>query len=490
MPDNITFNTIPIDIRTPGQYIEIDNSKALRGLPGMQRRMLYIGNKLASGTAASGTLKRVNAGSEAAGYFGRGSVLHEMLVAARNANKTSDIWAIGLDDLVGGVQATFVATVTGAATGSGVIALYVNGQKLQIGVTIGDAAATIATALAAAVTAFANGPLTAAAVGAVATLTARHKGVFGNDIDVRVNYYPDEVLPAGVTIAIAPGVVGAGNPDVAAALASLTQESFYTIVTPYTDTSNIVKLETELASRWGGMDMRTGHLFGAFRGTQSALATLGSARNSPHNSFIGVKSSPTPIYVWAAVWAAVVEFRGAIDPARPFQTLPLPGVLPPAQADQFTRPERDLLLRDGISTFLVDQGGSVLIERVVTTYQTNAFGIEDVSYLDLETKWTVDYMRFAWRARIGLRFPDYKLADDGTNFDEGQAIVTPLMIRSELIDVARLLERAGLLEGFEQFKKDVLVKRSLQDVNRVNAILPPDVVNQFRVFAAAVQFIL
>jgi phage tail sheath gpL-like len=74
----------------------------------------------------------------------------------------------------------------------------------------------------------------------------------------------------------------------------------------------------------------------------------------------------------AAVLAAVCEFSGAIDPARPFQTLALPGVLPPAQADRFTRQERDLLLRDGISTFTVDQGGNVLIERVVTTYQTNA----------------------------------------------------------------------------------------------------------------------
>lgn len=203
-----------------------------------------------------------------------------------------------------------------------------------------------------------------------------------------------------------------------------------------------------------------------------------------------MKSSPTPIYVWAAVWASVCEFSGAIDPARPFQTLVLPGVLPPAQADQFARPERDLLLRDGISTFLVDQGGNVLIERVVTSYQTNAFGIEDVSYLDLETKWTVDYMRFAFRARIGLRYPRHKLADDGTNFEEGQPIVTPSMIRSELIDVGRQLEIAGILEGFSQFKEELLVVRSLQDRNRVNSILPPDVVNQFRVFAAAVQFIL
>lgn len=490
MPDNITFNTIPIDVRTPGQYIEIDNSKAVRGLPSMNRRILVIGNKLAAGTAPSGALRRINAGGEAAGYFGRGSVLHEMLVAARNANKESDIWAIGLDDLGAGVAATKTVTVTGPATGSGVIPLYVNGQRLQVGVASGDTATAIAAAIAATVNTFLDGPVTAAAAVAVATLTARHKGVFGGDIDVRVNYYADDVLPTGVTVVVADGVAGAGNPDVQPALTAITQESFYTVVTPYTDTANIVKLESELVGRWGGMDMRAGHLFGAYRGTQSALATLGSARNSPHSSFMGVRSSPTPIYTWAAVVAAVCEFNSAIDPALPFQTLPLPGVLPPAQADLFTRPERNLLLKDGVSTFMVDQGGTVMLERVITTYQTNAFGIDDVSYLDLETKWTVDYMRFAFRVRIGLRFPRHKLADDGTEFAPGQQIVTPLMIRGELIDVGRQLELAGILENFAQFKKDLIVVRSMSDRNRVNSVLPPDVVNQFRVFAASVQFIL
>lgn len=490
MPDNITFNTIPIDIRTPGQYVEIDNSKALRGLPNLNRRMLFIGNKLAAGTAAANTLQRINSASEAAGLFGRGSVLHEMLSAARAANKESDIWAVALDDLAGGVQATFTATVTVTTAEPGVIALYVNGYKLSVGVALNDSAATIATAIAAAVNAWLDGPVTAAAVAGVVTLTARHKGEFTADIDVRVNYYPDEKLPNGVSVAIANGVAGAGNPDVATALAAISLESFYSVVTPYADTANIVKLETEFNSRWGGMDMRTGHLFGARRGTHANLTTFGSARNSVHDSFMGVKSSPTPMYQWAAVLGAVCEFNGAIDPARPFHTLLLPGVLPPAPADRFTRQERELLLRDGISTFTVDQGGNVLIESVVTTYQVNAFAIDDVSYLLLETKWTVDYMRYAFRVRPALRFPRHKLADDGTNFAPGQPIVTPNMIRSELLDVGRQLELAGILENFEQFKKDLIVVRSMSDRNRVNAILPPDVVNQFRVFAASVQFIL
>jgi phage tail sheath gpL-like len=490
MPDNIPFNTIPVDIRTPGQFVEIDNSKAVKGLPSMTRRVLFIGNKLAAGNAVAATLYRINSAAEAAGLFGRGSVLHEMLVAARNANKESDFWAIGLTDEVAGVQATKTVTVTGAATAAGTIALYINGYKLNVGVASGDAVATVATAIAAAVTAWADSPVTAAAAAGVATLTAKHKGVFGSDIDVRVNYYDDEKLPAGVAIAVAAGVAGTANPDVALALAAIADEAFYDIVTPYSDATNVGKLETELAARWGGMDMRTGHTFCGKSGTQATLSTYGAARNSPHGTFIGVKSSPTPVYVWGAVLAAVCEFSGAIDPARPFQTLPLPGVLPPARADRFTRQERDLLLRDGISTFTVDQGGNVLIERVVTTYQVNAYAIDDVSYLDLETKWTVDYIRYAVRAIIALRFPRHKLADDGTNFAPGQPIATPNMIRGELLALARNLELAGILENFAQFKNDLIVVRSLADRNRVNCILPPDIVNQFRVFAASVQFIL
>ncbi len=44
------------------------------------------------------------------------------------------------------------------------------------------------------------------------------------------------------------------------------------------------------------------------------------------------------------------------------------------------------------------------------------------------------------------------------------------------------------MENFDQFKNDLIVVRSDADPNRVNAVIPPDVVNQFRVFAAAVQF--
>ena len=68
-----------------------------------------------------------------------------------------------------------------------------------------------------------------------------------------------------------------------------------------------------------------------------------------------------------------------IDPARPFQTLTVSGIVPPLLVDRFTAAEREQLLRDGLSTFTVDADGSVRIERPVTTYQTNPQALDDPS---------------------------------------------------------------------------------------------------------------
>jgi phage tail sheath gpL-like len=66
--------------------------------------------------------------------------------------------------------------------------------------------------------------------------------------------------------------------------------------------------------------------------------------------------------------------------------------------------------------------------------------------------------------------------------------VTPKVIRAELIALFIQWMEAGLVEGLAQFKKDLLVERNTSDPNRVDAIIPPDVINQFRVFAASLQF--
>lgn len=488
MVDNVSFNGIPVDIRTPGQYIEIDPTRAVGGIPAQARKILIIGQRLATGSQLAANPCRVMSGAHGAGLFGIGSQLAAMIAAAKAANTSTDMFACALDDLVAGVVATGTLTITGAPTAPGTLNLYVAGIAVKVGVALAEAVAVTATNIAAAINANPALPVSATAASGVVTVTAKHKGLCGNDIDLRVNYYDGEGLPAGLAIAIVAMSGGTGNPDITAALAALGGDQYYTIITPWTDSANMAVLEAFLFGRWGPMSQKTGTAFGCVRGTYSGLTTIGAARNSPMSCLLGIYDMPVAPWISAATWGAVVEFNGAIDPARGFQTLLLPGLMAPPIKSQLIRDQRDILLRNGISTFTVDQGGNVLIEQVVTTYQTNAYGIPDVSYLKLNSVWTADAIRYAVRARIALRFPRHKLANDGTNFAPGQAIVTPSIIRAELIGLFREMEEAGLVEDFNQFKNDLLVVRSTASVNQVNAVIPPNLINQFDVFAASVQF--
>lgn len=493
MADNITFLTIPVDWRVPGAFVEIDHTKAVRGLTNPGYRILLLGQRKVTSPVAQGTMVKVTRANDGVDYFGRGSQLAQMIKASLKVNPYTETWALALDDLDAGVKASGSIVVTGEATTATTLPLYIGGTRVPVGVAAGDSAAVIAASVAAAINANADLAVTAAANAGTVTLTANHKGLCGNDIDLRVGYYQGEPFGVeGSTIALTAMHGGAGNPDVLTAIAAMSSGAFYTIAMPWTDASNLTALETELQSRWGGMDMRTGHVFGALSGTYSALSGIGSVRNSPHSSLFGLKKCPTLPWVFAAQAAAAVQFSGANDPALPFRGITLPDVLAPAEADRFTDTERNLLLHDGISTVVFDQAGTCMIEQVVTTYQTDSHGNDDTSLLKLNTKWTVDYMRYAFRVGVVREFPSHKLAGDDVldRIQPGQKIATPKLIRNSLIATAAKLEKVGLLEDLEQFKKDLVVVRSETDTNRVNAIIPPDVVNQFDVFAASVQFIL
>ena len=489
----LSFNQIPVNLRTPGAYIEIDNSGALRGLPGMPSRILVIGQRLAAGTVAEAIPTRVLDEAEAEAFFGRGSMLHLMFRALKANYDWTETWAVALDDDGAANAAAGTITFGGAVTTAGTLNCYIAGQRVRVGVGTTDAPADIATNLVAAITAATDLPVTAAVNGVddkQVDITARNAGEAGNGIDLRVNHYPGEYLPAGLTVAFGAMATGAGNPDLDVAITALGDEWYTDWIQPYTDTANLVVLETELAERFGPMVMQDGHAYTAAAGTHAALTTLGNGRNSPHLTIIGADGSPSAPWAWAAAFGAVAAYHTNIDPARPLQTLALIGLIAPKIEDRFKLNERNLLLFDAISTFTVDDGGIVRIERAITTYETNAQSVEDASYLDVNTLKTLAYLRYSTRARILQKFPRHKLADDGTNFGAGQVVVTPKIIRAELIALARQWEAAGLVENIDQFKEDIIVERDGSDVNRVNAMIPPDIINQFRVFAGQVKFIL
>jgi len=486
----ISFNNIPNTQRVPLVYVEFDNTRAVQGTPAIQHKLLIVGQRLTTGTVAEGVPTLINSAAEGETFFGRGSMLAAMIEAAKSANRHTEMWAIGLDDATGGVQATGTITVTGAATASGSIPLYIGGKKISVAVASGDAATAIAAAINAAINADTSLPVTSTVLTTVVTMTCRWDGETGNDIDVRDSYYQGESLPAGVALAYSGFASGAANPDIATAITAMAGEQYHTMVIPFTDATNLTALETELADRWGPLQQIDGMAFTAYRGTVAATQTFGNGRNSAHVTCMATGVSPQAPYVWASVNAAVASASLSIDPARPLQTLALNNIMPPALTARHTRDERNTLLFDGIATHSVDAGGRVLIERQVTMYQTNAQSVPDTSYLDVNTPYTLSYLRYSLRARIALRFPRHKLASDGTRYGVGQTIVTPNVIKGELIALFGEWEESGLVENFEQFKDDLVVERDASDANRLNVQISPDLVNQFRIFASQIQFIV
>lgn len=484
----IDFNAIPLDLRVPGQYAEIDSSRARKGLPVRTPRVLLIGQKLAAGSAPALTLTRVWSPAGAVASFGARSMLAQMAAAFIKANTSAEVWAMPQADDGAATAATKTVTYTGPASAAGTAVLYIGGRRVTAAVANEATATQIATAMVAAITAAPDMPVTAANAAGVVTLTARHAGAAGQGIDVRTAYYQEDALPAGVTAAVADAVSGATDPVAATALAALGDEAFDIIVMASTTTANLAALEAELASRWGPSRMLDGLAILAARGTQGALSTLGDARNSPYVACIGAKAAPNLTWEWAATLAGVVAHHGFIDPGRPFQTLVLPGLLPPRTADRFTGVERELLLRDGISTWKVDPAGQVVVERVITQYQRDGAGNADTAYLDLNTLLLLSYIRWSLRLRFATKFPRHKLADDGVPTAPGSAVVTPRVARAELIAWARDLEAAGYIENIDAFKAALVVERDGSDPNRLNALIPPDLINQLVVFAAKIEF--
>jgi phage tail sheath gpL-like len=495
---SITFNNVPTTVRTPGAYVEIDNSRALKGLVQNPHKVLIVGQKIAAGTAGYDTIMAITRDNLADGYFGAGSITARMCNKFKENNPNTELHAMCIGSGIAGVAASMAINFSAmiysdVVSGTGTYYLMVNGQSCYFTITSGMSGTNIAVKAVSTINAISTLPVTAANTLGKLSMIAVNSGTLGNYIDARHNYYEGQSLPAAFsdtpTFAFTNGSV---DPDLGDVWAAIAGEQFHYIIQPYIDAANLTEIETEMADRFLPLEDLQGHGFTAVRGTQASCTTLGNTRNSPHNTILGVNAAPQTPEEWAAALGAVASKNLNIDPARPLHYLQLKGILPPAIASRFIRSERDILLYDGIATFVVDTGGNVLIERCITTYQSNAVGLPDPSYLDVQTLATLGEIRYQYKTRMTNRFivPRFKLADDTFPVQPGSNVATPKTVKQESIALFTLLRDKGLIENLDDFIDNLVVERDDTDTNRVNVLLPPDLMNQFRILAGQIQFIL
>lgn len=483
--------TIPASQLVPGVYIAIDNSRAVSGAVVAPFRTIVMAQKLSTGTATAETLVPVFGEADAQNKFGVGSMLAEMFAYWFASNPTQEVFAVALDDASGSVAATKTLTVTASSVLAGTIFLYINDRQIQIGINTADTDSGIATLIANAINAYPDLPLSAAAVGAVVTVTAKNKGTIGNGIKVQLNWGDTDEYPSGVSIAVATGVTGATDPDLADAVAAVPDEIFSLFVSPYKDSANLLVMKNEIDRRFSDTVQLEGHYITAMEGSAGTVNAVTSVQNSQHLVVVACGNDPlTPSYLTVAAVSAQVALEAEADPARPFQTLPLRGVVGDTPTNRYNGAELQSILANGGATLYIDAGGTVRIQRLVTTYKTNANGSPDPSYRDSNTLFTNSYFRMSLRARISQKYPRHKVADDGVSFGAGQPVVTPSILRSEFLDLFRSWEQLGLAENIDQYASEMIVQRNATDRNRIDFILPPDLVNQFRIAAGSIQFLL
>lgn len=469
---NISFDTIPASIRKPGKYIEFNTKLAVRTLPGNLQKTVILAQKTAAGTQPANTPISVFSDAEAQVYFGVGSQAHLMVRAALKANPYLQLDVLPVDDAGAGIAHTKTVTLSGPATGAGVLELDIGNDRALIAIAAADAANDIAAALKAQIDLQPDLPFTATVLTNVVTLTAKNKGTQANDIAVSAS-----VTAAGVGAVVAAGTAGATDPTLATPLAAIFASSHNVLISAWNDATSLTAIRTHLDSVSGALEQRGAVCAFGWTGSLASGTSLAASVNSGRISGALYPGSISPAYELAAAYGAEIAFEE--DPARPLNTLELVNIAVPPLSSRLSRTEQENALNNGMTPIEVGPGNKSQIVRAITTYTLDPQGIPDIALLDLTTIRTLDYVRKAVRERIALRFPREKLS-----------VRTPPKVRSEILDVLYKLEELEIVENVDAIKPGVIVEKDLQDPNRLDAKIPTDVVNGLHIFAARIDLLL
>lgn len=488
----VTFNNIPSGLRVPFFYVELDNSKA--NSFSQNQRALLIGQKTTAGTAVADVPVLCSSADQARALFGPDSMLAAMVEQFRAGNLFTELWCAPVAEPVAGVASVQTLTFTGTATEAKTLALYIGATRLAVTVNSGDTAAAVATACAAAITANTRLPVTAGAASGVLTITSKFKGLLSNGFGISLNrrgMAGGEQLPAGITVgALTQTTAGSGAPVLTGVIAAMGDEEYDFIGSAFADATSLDALKAEMnetTGRWSWARQLYGHVYTAMRGTLGVLQAFGVTRNDQHATVFGLEPGVGECdyeYVAARVAREAALLSAMV--ARPTQTGEVTGVLAPLANQRFTLTERNTLLSSGIATHYSGKDGVVRIERSITTYQKNAWGSADTSYLDSENLHQLAFVMRYLRTGVTSIFGRMALRSDGQRVPNG--VATPSMIKAQLVSDYGVMERLGIVEQTDLFAANLVVEIDATNPNRVNVLYPPDLVNQLRIFAVLNQF--
>ncbi len=304
--------------------------------------------------------------------YGFGSPLHlsalQLLPANGDGVGTIPVTFYPLVDDGSGVVAAGDITPTVAQTVAASYQVSINNILSEsFVISVGDSVATVITAMTAAINASLNMPMIAVDNTTVLDLTSKWEGTSANDLVISVI----GSTTAGTTFAFTQPVGGLVNPDVDASLNQVGNvwETMMLNCMDVADTATLDKYVVFNEGRWDPLVRRPLVVFSGNLALTPALAiVIPDARKTDRtNCQIPEPGSSDLPFVAAARALARIVSRANNNPPYDYGSMPLEGLTPGTDGEQWDYLEKDTAVKGGSSTIDV-KDGVVNISDTVTFY--------------------------------------------------------------------------------------------------------------------------
>jgi phage tail sheath gpL-like len=190
-------------------------------------------------------------------------------------------------------------------------------------------------------------------------------------------------------------------------------------------------------------------------------------------------------YEGAAALAGAIGESLLSDPGQPLHRIPLAGISALAASDRWTMVERNQLGLAGISS--MDDSVGPQTYSVVTMSLKNGSGVTDTTYQQVLSVYVYMISRYRFWNQIASKYGRSRLGNSSQGLRSGISIITPAQgVTEALIWYAGLITD-GLAEDYATFKANVRCVRSSTNQNRLEWLLPENIMNQFIVGSATIQ---
>jgi len=328
----------------------------------LPQRVAVVGQGSTASTFST-TKAQVTSALAVGQTYGFGSPLHlaalQLLPSNGDGVGTIPVTVYPLVDDGSGVVSTGDIAPTGTVTKAGSFTIRVNEiDSATFVISLGDSLSDITAAMAAAVAAVLDLPITSVAAVTPDRIdtTSKWKGVSANDIFMEVIGPTD----TGITFAVTQHTGGLVNPNIDAALAQVGDiwETMFLNCLEIGDSVTLGKYDVFGEGRWGALVRKPTVVFTGNLALTPALAiVVPDARKTDrtNSQLVSPGSIELPFVVASRQLARIVKVANN-NPPQDYGSQDATGLVPGADGDQWDFLERDVAIKGGSSSIQVKDG--------------------------------------------------------------------------------------------------------------------------------------